>query len=93
MDTTRGVLSNTETITKASFFSLFRFATGFDCLLIVLGTLSAIGMGILQPLLFLFMSNFYNGMDTNSSVDDFYNNSITVIYFMIILGSIFMFLG
>ncbi|OMJ81471.1 hypothetical protein SteCoe_18035 [Stentor coeruleus] len=78
---------------KASFLSLFKFAGPLDYFLMFTGTLGAVCMGIYQPVFFLFMANFLNGMGDEATHDDFYNKSITVTYFMIIFGSVFMICG
>lgn len=78
---------------KAPFFSLFKNATCFDYILMLFGTLGAIGMGILQPLFFLFMSNFFNSMGPGSTLDDFYEKSLLVVYYLIIFGVVFTFFG
>ena len=38
---------------KVPFFKLFRFATGLDIFLIIIGLIAAIGVGISQPLMFI----------------------------------------
>ena len=59
----------------------------------IVGSLGAIGMGIIQPLFFVFMATFFNGNSTNSTVDDFYNNAVTMTYYLIIFGTSFAFCG
>ena len=73
----------------ASFSLLFKYSTCLDYLLMVLGTAGAFGMGILQPLFFTFMADFFSGMGENSSADDFYENSKQVVYLLIIFGAVF----
>ena len=38
---------------KVPFLKLFRFATGLDIFLIIIGLIAAIGVGISQPLMFI----------------------------------------
>lgn len=38
---------------KVPFLKLFRFATGLDIFLIIIGLLAAVGVGISQPLMFI----------------------------------------
>lgn len=83
--------TDSPTAVKPSFFTLFKYATGLDYLLMFIGTCGAIGMGILQPLLFVFMANFFSG--NVSSKTEFYNNSLEVVYLLIIFGAVFTVCG
>ena len=38
---------------KVPFLKLFRFATGLDIFLIIIGLIAAIGVGVSQPLMFI----------------------------------------
>ena len=38
---------------KVPFLKLFRFATGLDIFLIIIGLIAAVGVGISQPLMFI----------------------------------------
>jgi ATP-binding cassette, subfamily B (MDR/TAP), member 1 len=78
---------------KSSFVSLFRYATKLDYLLIFVSVIAAIGMGVIQPLFFVVLSSFFNSYGTNTSVDDFYNSSLTVVYTLIGFGGGFIILG
>lgn len=44
----------------ASLFKIFRFADGIDKLLVVLGTMGAMGDGMMTPLNFVMMSGIFN---------------------------------
>ena len=83
----------TDRLEKVSFFSLFCFATWLDYGLMVIGTLSAMGMGVLQPLLFFFMATFFNSFNSSSSLDDFYESVVKIVYYLIIFGVVFLILG
>ena len=78
---------------KSSFLSLFTFATWTDYLLMFLGSSGAIGMGVLQPIFFLLMSSFFNSMGPDSTAAEFYDNALTVVYFLIGLGFLLSFAG
>ena len=38
---------------KVPFLKLFRFATGLDIFLIIIGLIAAVGVGVSQPLMFI----------------------------------------
>ena len=94
MEVTDANLATTSQVqVKASFKSLFIFATSLDYFLMFIGSCAAIGMGIIQPLFFLFMSQFFNGMGSGATLDDFYNKAVTVVYLMVIFGTVFIVCG
>jgi ATP-binding cassette subfamily B (MDR/TAP) protein 1 len=82
--------SSADSNPSASFRVLFKYASCLDYLLMLIGTLGAFGMGILQPLFFMFMAEFFNG---NSSGNSFYDNSMEVVTLLLILGAVFTVCG
>ena len=64
------------------FFSLFRFATGFDYFLMVLGSIAAIGMGAALPSFALLWGNMTDsfGQGGQAMVDAAFNSMLQFIY-------------
>lgn len=81
----------TPTNEKAPFLSLFKYATCLDYLLMFIGTCGAVGMGILQPLLFVFMANFFSS--NTDSKSEFYDKSMEVVNLLLIFGGVFTVCG
>jgi len=76
--------------TRLSFFRLFQYSVGTDYLLILLGTLSAIGMGVIQPLLFFYIGDIYTSIKPEDAESDFYDKSVEVAYLLLILGTVYI---
>ena len=49
---------------KVPFLKLFRFATGLDIFLIIIGLIAAIGVGVSQPLMFIAWGHLINLFQT-----------------------------
>ncbi|CAG9314793.1 unnamed protein product [Blepharisma stoltei] len=65
---------------KSSIKELYTYATPFDYFLIAVGSISAIAMGSIQPLFFIFMGNFFGDMGPDTSANEFYDNAKIVCY-------------
>ena len=74
---------------RLSFFRLFQYARGMDYVLILVGTLGAMGMGIIQPLLFLYIGRIYSSIDASEVKTDFYDKAVEVAYLLIIFGFVY----
>lgn len=62
------------TIKPASYRQFFRFATGYDILLMTLGSLAALGTGVVMPLFTMFMGNFSSQISPVNSIDDVFES-------------------
>lgn len=79
--------------TKSDIKELYRYATCLDYFLISVGTLSSCLMGVIQPLFFLFMGDFFGSMGPDTSTESFYDDSKIVCYQLMVCAVLFTFAG
>ena len=88
-ETERPLIAN-QKLHKENLRNLFIFATRKDWVLMGLGTLSAVCMGVIQPLLFYFMGEFYNQLGPDVSGEEFYEEAATICLYMVMFGACFV---
>ena len=72
-----------------SFFRLFSYSNSVDYVFMAVGVLGAVGMGIIQPLLFYLVGDIYRDMHPTTTPDDYYNKAVDMTKQMLIWGSVY----
>lgn len=88
-ETQKNLLGEQQKV-KPSFKNLFKFCSTKDLIFMVAGTLSAFVMGLVQPLLFYLMGDFFNQMGPLTTPEDFYEDAKTLCLYMVIFGGVFI---
>jgi len=81
--------SQDSPLAPVSFWKLYQFSTKLDYALILVGGLCAVGMGIIQPLLFYWVGDIYVDLKPMDLQESYYNNTVQVCYLLLIFGSVY----
>jgi ATP-binding cassette subfamily B (MDR/TAP) protein 1 len=71
------------------FWRLFTYSNRVDYLLMCIGAVCAMGMGVIQPLLFYLVGDIYRSMHPTSTPDEYYDKAVDITYQMLIYGSVY----
>jgi len=76
-------------MSTVSFWRLFTYSNRVDYLLMLVGVVCAMGMGVIQPLLFYLVGDIYRSMHPTSTPHEYYDKAVDITYQMLIYGSVY----